>query len=280
MTTPVDTPIEHMLENLGFSMEESRAYLALLESGPVAAGTLAKMLGMPRPSVYGFLARLVEKGAATQTMRKGVKLFTPETPQALSGLFRDRREALAQAHQAFERLIPALEKKTGLAFLRPRFEFFEGREGLENVLKDMLLYSGIETSSFWPIQNMIETLPQTFFRHHNKIRIKNRVSVRALWPRDQIADIKQNPWLGAGKEYLREIRLAPPGMTFSMGYWIYRDKTAFLSSTRENFGFIIESRELAAMMQSQFDAIWSLSEKLKIRAEDMQPFLRELREDR
>jgi hypothetical protein len=44
-----------------------------------------------------------------------------------------------------------------------------------------------------------------------------------------------------------------------MGYWVYQNKAAFISSRAEGFGFIIESRELVAMLLTQFELLWSLS---------------------
>ncbi len=269
--------LETVFSSLDLGPGESRAYLALLEHGPLTAGNLAKKTGVPRPSVYGFLNRLTNKGAVTQTSKKGVKLFVAEKPEVIVRLFRNRIEELETSRLKFENLIPDLEKKIPLDFLNPRFEFFEGREGVQNVLKDMLLYSGISTFSFWPIKAMVDILSPDFFHYHNRVRIQNKVSVRALWPQNQVVNIKTHPYLGAGKEYLREIRVAPAGIDFSMGYWVYKNKAAFLSSNQESFGFIIESRELAEMLQAQFDLIWALSKPLPIKPQDMAPFIRELK---
>lgn len=271
--------IEDLFISLGLSRDESKTYMALLESGPVAAGALAKRMGAPRPSVYGFLKRLVDQGAALQSTKGNVKIFTAASPQALNGLLRDKIEKLESQQTKFQRIMPELEKKIPLGIFNPRFEFFEGREGVRNVLSDMLLYSGIETRSYWPMQAMVDILGDEFFHHHNKIRIRNRTSVKAIWPQNQIVSIKNHPSLGAGKDYLREIRIAPPDIDFSMGYWIYKNKTAFLSSRAESFGFVIESAELAQMMQSQHELMWKNSKKLPIKDEDLKPFLRELRKE-
>lgn len=269
--------IEKTLEALDISPDESRTYLALLESGPSAAGKLAKKMGTPRPSVYGFLKRLIDKGAVTQTIKGGVTQFVAAKPESITRLFREKMEALEASRAKFETMIPALEKKIARDFMSPRFEFFEGREGVQNVLKDLLLYSGIETYAFWPIKEMIDILSPEFFHYHNKVRIQNRISVKALWPRKHIVDIKTHPYLGVGKDHLRELRISPDSVEFSMGYWIYKDKIAFLSSSRESFGFIIESREMAGMMKAQHQVIWGLSKPLPVKPEDMAPFIRELK---
>jgi sugar-specific transcriptional regulator TrmB len=268
--------IEKLLASLNFTPEETQLYLALLESGPITAGDLAKKTGTPRPSLYGFLNRLIEKGATTQSLKNGIKIFIAEQPEVITKLFRNKIEELENHKNAYENMIPALQNNMSMSFTAPRFEFFEGREGVQNVLKDLLLYSGIETQSFWPIQAMVDLLSPEFFHYHNKIRIRNKTSVRALWPEKQVIDMKKHPYLGAGKDFLREIRVAPPSIDFTMGYWIYKNKIAFLSSQQESYGFIIESRELVTMQLAQFETIWAMSKKIAINDDDLKPFIHDL----
>jgi HTH-type transcriptional regulator, sugar sensing transcriptional regulator len=55
-----------MFTQLGFGEYEARAYVALLQYGPVNGYELARHSGVPRGSIYGALARLEEKGAAVR----------------------------------------------------------------------------------------------------------------------------------------------------------------------------------------------------------------------
>ncbi len=56
--------VQDAFQTFGFSAQEARVYVALLESGKVNGSELAKRLGLTRASVYGSLNSLVEKGAA------------------------------------------------------------------------------------------------------------------------------------------------------------------------------------------------------------------------
>jgi HTH-type transcriptional regulator, sugar sensing transcriptional regulator len=124
---------------------------------------------------------------------------------------------------------------------------------------------------------MIDVLSPEFFRYLNKTRIENNIYVRALWPEKQAVDVSKHPYLGVGKEFLREIRIAPPGIDCTMGYWIYGNKVAFISSRKEAFGFIIESAELVQLLLTQFDMIWGLSRPLKGDSDAAAEFLKEMR---
>ena len=89
--------------------------------------------------------------------------------------------------------------------------------------------------------------------------------------------LKKHPYLGSGKLFKREVRVAPAEIQFSMGYWIYGNKVAFLSSRKESFGYIIESAELAEMMLSQFEVIWRLAQPLPTKEEEVRDFLKEIK---
>lgn len=69
--------------------------------------------------------------------------------------------------------------------------------------------------------------------------------------------------MGRGHEFLREVREAPKFMKWNMGYWIYNDKVAFISSRKEAFGSTIHSKDFCEMMKTQFEAVWMQSRKIK-----------------
>jgi sugar-specific transcriptional regulator TrmB len=268
--------IDQILSTLGFSAEETKTYLLLLEQGPSTASALAKKIGAARPSVYGFLQKLQNKGIVSESLKENVKVFAAAPPATVTKLFTQHIEQLQQAKAQYQVLVPALEKSAPSQFLSPKFRFYEGAEGVQHVLKDMLLYSSIETQAYWPIASMIDILSPDFFRYLNKERIRNNLYTRAIWPENQAVSVKRHPYLGVGADFKREIRIAPKGIEFSMGYWIYGSNVAFISSRQESFGFIIESRELAEMLLSQFELIWKASKPLKVNPDDTKAFLREV----
>jgi isopropylmalate/homocitrate/citramalate synthase len=92
-------------------------------------------------------------------------------------------------------------------------------------------------------------------------------------------EIKNHPYFGSGKEFKREIKIAPKEIDFTMGYWIYGNKTVFISSQKESFGFILESVEFAQMLKAQFKVMWQMSKTLAINPDDVKSFVTELAKD-
>lgn len=273
--------IESILQSLGFNTDEIECYIVLLELGTNPAGVVAKKMAVPRPTLYDTLAKLQNKGLVTQSVNDaGVKTFTALEPEKINQLFEQQKEQLEKSQELFKQILPDLMKKQPSKLLKPNFQLFEGEEGVRHVLKDMLLYSNMETMAFWPIKAMVEILSPDFFRYHNKERIKNNLYTRAIWPQNQLVDIAEHPFLGVGKDFRREIRVAPAEIDFTMGYWIYGNKVAYVSSRKESFGFILESAEHVEMLRTQFEMLWKLSKSLTVDERVTQPFIEELRKSR
>lgn len=276
----MNSSLDDILSSLGFTAEEIRIYSALLEHGATAAGALSKKLGVVRSSLYGILKRLQDGGLITQSQRGGVKLFSAQEPEKISLLFDQKIGDLRRKQEIYTTLLPAMRARRTTSLLKPTFQLFEGEEGMRGILKDMLLYHDMETQAFWPIKQMIDVLSPDFLHYLNKIRIENNLYTRAIWPHNQIVDVAKHPYLGVGDAFRREIRIAPPEIECSMGYWIYGNKVAFISSRLEAFGFIIESAELVEMLLTQFEMVWKLSRPLEVNAGVTEPFLKEVRRKR
>lgn len=268
--------IHDIFQSLGLKEEETKTYLTLLEAGTSSAGELAKKMGMPRPTLYGYLEKLCEIGLAAQSMKRNIKIFVAEPPDRIKSLYKRKIEGLRTQERSLEALIPDLEKKYGMRMIRPRIQFYEGQSEVMTMLEDHLQFQDLTMYAFWAIKSAIETVGEDFFRYLNKTRIKQNSSLRGIWPHDQQVIVKRYPFMGVGNDFKREIRVAPAGVECSMGYWIYQNRSLFMSSNKESFGFIIESEEMARTMIANHTVIWGVSEVLKVDDSDMKPFLDEL----
>jgi predicted transcriptional regulator len=268
--------IEDIFRDLNFKEEEVKVYLSLLDKGASNAGDLAKQMGMKRPSVYVYLENLVQGGLVTQSIRNGVKIFLPESGERIRDLYKRKIDHLQRKQESLDEIIPILEKRAGSSFMRPRIQFFEGRSGMEAALQDILSFSGIASRTFWSARAAIEATSSDFFWWHNKERIRKNIHLKAAWPSNQVVDVKCYPFIGAGGAFLREIRIAPPGIESSLGYWIYGNRVLFASSQAESYSFIIESAELVQMMTMQHQVIWDISSPLQVKDGDVKPFLDDL----
>ncbi len=69
-----------LLEELGLTQGEIKAYLALLKLGSTSTGPLAKESGVSRSKLYAILDRLEKRGLASHVEERGVIQFQAAEP--------------------------------------------------------------------------------------------------------------------------------------------------------------------------------------------------------
>ncbi|MFA6476389.1 MAG: helix-turn-helix domain-containing protein [Candidatus Paceibacterota bacterium] len=264
--------INESLKEIGFSDNSIRVYTQLLENGCSSARQLAENLGLPRTTVYDNLRLLIDSGLVIEKEEENKKLFEADDVKNLQHLIRGKIEKLKKEDRLISEVLPNLN--LNLKALDPKIKFYPGAKGIRQVLKDMLWYENIETLTMWPINEMVEILGKEYLEDLNRRRIKQNISIKGIWPRDKAVDLKSHPYLGIGKGHMRELRLAPKGMTWNMSYWLYADKVAFISSRKEGFGFVIHSRDFSDLIKAQFEQIWKSSKPIKAEPKYTDSFLR------
>lgn len=133
-------------------------------------------------------------------------------------------------------------------------------------MREMLAgYPKAKSKQVWCLISPLESnkmLGKEFIEGLIQERIKRGTRLRSL----QIAEDTAAHWEGhtteAGKQ-ITEIAYVPPKYAFSLTMAVYDDKTIFISSKREGFGFRVESKEFTEVMRMFYDNLWRNSGKLK-----------------
>jgi HTH-type transcriptional regulator, sugar sensing transcriptional regulator len=104
------TDVTALLQQLGFSEYEARAYLALLQRNPLNGYELAKVSGLPRANIYAVLQKLEERGAAVRLdMPNGIR-YAPISPTELTNRAATRfQDTLNAVQQALEDLATPID---------------------------------------------------------------------------------------------------------------------------------------------------------------------------
>src|SRR6187551_1471911 len=93
------TDITALLQQLGFSEYEARAYLALLQRNPLNGYELAKCSGLPRANVYAVLQKLEERGAVLRLDMPSGARYAPVAPTELTERIANRFQSILNATQ-------------------------------------------------------------------------------------------------------------------------------------------------------------------------------------
>ncbi len=138
-----ESDVVDALVELGFTINESRAYAALLVAGPSTGYEVHQRAGVPRSAVYGSLRRLVSHGAA-RSVAGSPERFVAVAPEELMVLLRKRHDA---QQAGLERAISTLDVQPDVpeAFTVEGYErIMEEVERLVRTAEDQLVISG------WP----------------------------------------------------------------------------------------------------------------------------------
>ena len=242
---------------------EADLYRILFYGGLMTASQLAKSANISRTSVYDILKKMSDLGLIIETQQNNIKQFTIQPPEKIKILINEKEKEII----AVKRELGELSKdyKLKKQEIKPKLQIYEGREALQQMMKDLLLYRDITIYVFWPIKKIVELLTPDFMSKFHKERIERNISIKAIWPASQSLFVQNHSFLKIDPNYKREVRIAPKNIDFSLGYSIYNNSIRYISSSKENFGFIVESIEMAEMMRSQFDLIWEQSKPIKIK---------------
>ena len=128
---------------LGFSLNESRAYGALLQGSPATGYEVGVRAQIPRSAVYGVLRRLVKVGAA-RSIAGSPERFAPAPAEELLTLLRKRFDASTQTLEDAIRRIDATPPVPDAFSVRGYDRVVEEADRLIRSAQERLVVSG------WP----------------------------------------------------------------------------------------------------------------------------------
>ena len=240
------------LHQLGLDDREIGIYRALLRLGPASIRDVATESGINRGSAYETLKRLAAKGVVNYLPKGKRRVFQAEEPEQLLALGERRQQALGQAiEQLRTEVIPEL-KQSRAEFSPGNVRFYEGDDGVELVLRDILDstanypdrgYAVISTKTLR--EHLYRPFPN-FTKQREKLGV--RVRVIAVGEGGDEAEYAERKWL-------------PASDTSDASYIaIYPPKVAMITLAEKNYPVvvIIDSAAIASTQQILFDTLWQL----------------------
>lgn len=166
---------EDVLEDLGFSKNEAKAYLALLELGSASAGQVAEKSKVHRTNVYDALERMLERGVVSYTMISDVKYFQATPPQNLFRLLKEKEDKLTT-------VLPELLLKLQLSENKSEAHIFQGVKAFMDILYNFLNYK--EPILCYGIPKEAPLMLKTLIPHFHKKRLPLKIQMKHLYNHD------------------------------------------------------------------------------------------------
>lgn len=240
------------LRQLDLTDRQIIIYQALLRLGPASIRDIAAESGINRGSTYETLKQLVAKGIISYFPKGKRRVFQAEDPERLLSLGESKQQALSLAmEQLRKEVIPAL-KQTQTEFAPSNVRFYEGDDGVELVLRNILDCTSKDPELGYAVIST-KTLREHLYRpfpNYTKQRIARGINVRviAVGEGGDDAELAERKWL-PGDESADASYIA-----------IYPPKVAMITLTEKNYPVvvIIDSPAIASTQQVLFDTLWKL----------------------
>lgn len=241
--------LEQTLKLYGLSEKEAKVYLASLQLGKETAFHIARQAGLKRPTVYVLLNELNIKGLVDISKTSKATLYKAASPHRLLAQFESRKKKLVESLPLLLTLYKSHPDK-------PKIEVYEGEQGLEQVYEEVISYSskGNEILTFGRLDH---------FKGDLRI-ILDRWLLESKNKKSKVREI-----INGGKselEYLKrvkntknpnhQVKIAGK-TTFLNDNIIYGDRLAIISTDKDLFVTLIESKSIALTYRNFFDLAWT-----------------------
>lgn len=251
--------IQHLknLQQIGLNTNQAKTYLASLELGPSTVIKLSKKTGIIRTTVYDNIRVLKDYGLISEIVENGRHLFVAESPKKLTNVLEKKKLKIEES-------IPDLLEVFNEFKIRPKLRFFEGVKGIEKILN--LSVDGNKTrvtQIMGDIGSLFSWIPEPNMKLFTTKRVKKAIRNYAITT-TSLNDLKEFNMLDnrRHRSELREVRVAPEPMSLPLILYRYDSSVALISSTKEGFSVLVESKEFAETFESLFKFIWSFSEEV------------------
>lgn len=256
-----NTTITTFLEKLGLSRKETLAYLYCLEHGPQLITQLGKVTGATRTNTYDIVKKLEKKGLCHTTGSSYGRKIKVSNPEDIKDLLDNKSKEIKDLKNDFEILLP-LFKKNSTVGLSPftRVSYFDGVDSVRKMLWQSLQSKSKTIRIAGSELDMASSLGKEYVSDFHIRRKAKGIFLETIRPDSKRleGEVFKND-----KAYLREVRIRPKGKVRLKSNIILWDNYIALYSLKDKivFGTLIESDDMAIMLNSWFDVIWENSKK-------------------
>jgi sugar-specific transcriptional regulator TrmB len=259
--------LQKILIEIGLSNKEAKVYLTLLTYSEALASTIASKADIKRPTAYVILESLCKKGLATKVTKRKTLYYQSVSPHNLLDTTYNKFRKLEMA-------IPEMLKMHSLYLSKPNVSFYEGLDGLMQIMDDTLMYD--KEVLCWANADVIFTgyMKDYYLKRYIPAKIEKKVWVRAILNYDKEAvKLKKR-----GECELREVFMIPKDdYLIKNEINIYGDKVAIISH-QDKIGVVIQNQSIADTQKSIFKLAYKYAKLVEptILTEDDKRYLADL----
>jgi len=246
----------------GLLEEQAIVYEVLLKLGESPAGTIAKAVPggskISRSHVYKVLEDLIELDLASKEDDAGkVSIFTPKHPVAINKVIEAQKARIEHVKKQFLVTAGKLSSLFNLSVGKPGVQFYEGEDGVWEVLLDSLTASE-EILSYADLEAIAKYIP-AINAEYSTLREDKNVKKRGLVVDSPVARDFLKSYDGDVTS-TKLIKGKDCAADFQTIMQIYDNKVSYLTLTDEYLvGIIITNQFIADTHKYLFESLWDLA---------------------
>ncbi len=180
------------------------------------------------------------------------QLYEAKNPESLVEMLEAKKLGLTSA-------LPGLKELFETHNIRPQIQFFKGREGIKKIFADILNSGAKKVLQIVKNRELQSQGLDPYAREYVKRRVEKGIVAFDLHPKSGGLYTQER---GTTNEKLkRYVRYLPPEVFSAAMIMVYENRVAMISTQKEDFGFILESKEFSSTMRSFFEFMWKLGSK-------------------
>lgn len=230
----------HLLEEIGLTSSQARAYYALVAHGICSAPTIAPIIKESRSNTYKILDKLCSLGLAAKNQKGNRITYAAANPVALEQLLRKKAAQLDLQERRFNAALPSMLDFFFTHSEKPGIRFFEGKEGMKQIYSEMLQTG--ETLYLLRSPDDVRFYDETFFAELRKKRRLLGIKTVAITP--DVPSANHDPKIDKQNNLVRTW-IPAKDYTAQVEWNVAGSKVALLSFGKEAMGILIESEQIA-----------------------------------
>lgn len=239
---------------INLTNRDKRVYEGLLLSGSSSIRGIAEYTGINRGSVYESLKALIAAGLVSHVETGKSVRYLAENPEKIHEILNEKRRELQSSHSQADLYIQPLSLRQQDTRNIQFASFYDGDEGLANMLRDVLSTCRMQGISEYRVISSprVSNYLYNNFKHFTRERIKQGLFVKVL-RQGQAAQAEVD---------LAEWRMVADYATDTECYTIiYGTKVSIASIDKYNHtsGIIIDSSGVAQSQLKMFEIVWNSS---------------------
>ncbi|MDD4878068.1 MAG: helix-turn-helix domain-containing protein [Candidatus Nanoarchaeia archaeon] len=236
---------EHILMDLGMTLNEAKVYIALLEIGSSSVVGISKKCKIHRPNIYDSLQKLMEKGIVSVISTDDTKIYQASNPAFLELFWKEKELKLKS-------ILPCLNSRFDMAKRRSFANIFEGINAIPKILYGLLKHN--DEILVYGVPKVAPEMAKYFIMNFHKIRIKQKVVMKHIYnfnAKERIKYLNSLPYTQA--------KYAPIEVESLVATHICGDEVALIIWAENPKVIQIVDKDVADSYRTYFNLLWRIA---------------------